>query len=29
VATLRELSRLGGELRSALLAAALRHHLES
>jgi DNA-binding transcriptional MerR regulator len=28
VDTLRELSRLGGELRAALVAAALRHHLD-
>jgi DNA-binding transcriptional MerR regulator len=29
VDTLRELARLGGELRAALVAAALRHHLDS
>ena len=29
VDTLRELARLGGELRSALLANSLRHHLDT
>jgi len=29
VDTLRELARLGGELRAALVASALRHHLDS